>query len=82
MSVPGTVLLPLREANRRRSLADPEVYKNKFLEDWADMTKIRKPIIAAVSGYAVRPPPAYILFPPLRALTGTPRSSAAGASSR
>lgn len=30
-----------------------DVYKNKFLEDWAAMTKIRKPIIAAVSGYAV-----------------------------
>jgi len=30
-----------------------DVYKNRFLEDWADMTKIRKPIIAAVSGYAL-----------------------------
>lgn len=30
-----------------------EVYKNRFLEDWAEMTRIRKPIIAAVSGYAV-----------------------------
>lgn len=30
-----------------------EVYQNRFLEDWADMTKIRKPIIAAVSGYAL-----------------------------
>lgn len=32
-----------------------DVYKNKFLEDWADITRINKPIIAAVSGYAVRP---------------------------
>jgi hypothetical protein len=31
-----------------------DAYKNRFLEDWADMTKVRKPIIAAVSGYAVR----------------------------
>ncbi|KXN90140.1 Enoyl-CoA hydratase, mitochondrial [Leucoagaricus sp. SymC.cos] len=30
-----------------------DVYKNRFLEDWADMTKIGKPIIAAVSGYAL-----------------------------
>lgn len=29
------------------------MYKNRFLEDWADVTRIRKPIIAAVSGYAV-----------------------------
>jgi len=30
-----------------------DVYKNRFLEDWGLMTKIRKPIIAAVSGYAL-----------------------------
>ncbi|RDB25245.1 Enoyl-CoA hydratase, mitochondrial [Hypsizygus marmoreus] len=30
-----------------------DVYKNRFLEDWADMTRIRKPIIAAVSGFAL-----------------------------
>ncbi|GLB37306.1 putative enoyl-CoA hydratase isomerase family protein [Lyophyllum shimeji] len=30
-----------------------DAYKNRFLEDWADMTRIRKPIIAAVSGYAL-----------------------------
>lgn len=36
--------------------SDPEVYKNRFLENWSDLTKIRKPIIAAVSGYAVSPP--------------------------
>ncbi|KAG6829455.1 hypothetical protein H0H92_004515 [Tricholoma furcatifolium] len=30
-----------------------DAYKNRFLEDWAEMTRIRKPIIAAVSGYAL-----------------------------
>jgi len=30
-----------------------DVYKNKFLENWAEMTQINKPIIAAVSGYAL-----------------------------
>jgi len=30
-----------------------DVYKNKFLESWGNMTKMRKPIIAAVSGYAL-----------------------------
>lgn len=33
---------------------DADVYKNNFLENWADIPKTRKPIIAAVSGYAVR----------------------------
>lgn len=31
-----------------------DVYKNKFLENWTAITNLRKPIIAAVSGYAVR----------------------------
>lgn len=30
-----------------------EVYKNRFLEDWGQLTALRKPIIAAVSGYAL-----------------------------
>ncbi|KAJ7647573.1 enoyl-CoA hydratase [Roridomyces roridus] len=30
-----------------------EVYKTRFLEDWTQLTKTRKPIIAAVSGYAL-----------------------------
>ena len=30
-----------------------EVFKGKFLESWSLLTTIRKPIIAAVSGYAV-----------------------------
>jgi enoyl-CoA hydratase/carnithine racemase len=30
-----------------------DVYQNGFLESWQDIAKIRKPIIAAVSGYAV-----------------------------
>ncbi len=30
-----------------------DVYQNRFLENWQEITRIRKPIIAAVSGYAV-----------------------------
>jgi enoyl-CoA hydratase/carnithine racemase len=30
-----------------------EVYKEDFLSHWTQMTKFRKPIVAAVSGYAV-----------------------------
>ncbi|KZT63154.1 ClpP/crotonase [Daedalea quercina L-15889] len=30
-----------------------DVFKNKFLESWSLLTQIRKPIIAAVSGYAL-----------------------------
>ncbi|KZP08438.1 enoyl-CoA hydratase [Athelia psychrophila] len=30
-----------------------EVYKTNFLENWADITNIKKPIIAAVSGFAL-----------------------------
>ena len=35
------------------SVAD--VFKGKFLESWSLLSTIRKPIIAAVSGYAVSP---------------------------
>ena len=31
-----------------------DAYKNRFLENWGTLTSLRKPIIAAVSGYAVR----------------------------
>jgi len=31
----------------------PEVYQGRFLEDWGKLTSLRKPIIAAVSGYAL-----------------------------
>lgn len=34
--------------------SDSEVYKKRFLENWGDMTSLKKPVIAAVSGYAVR----------------------------
>jgi len=34
-------------------MIDSDVYKNKFLENWTLMSTIRKPVIAAVSGYAV-----------------------------
>jgi len=34
-----------------KSFAD--VYQNRFLENWQEITMIRKPIIAAVSGYAL-----------------------------
>ncbi|TFY52022.1 hypothetical protein EVJ58_g10244 [Rhodofomes roseus] len=37
----------------RRAIADSDVFKNKFLESWSLITQIRKPIIAAVSGYAL-----------------------------
>ncbi|CAK5281406.1 unnamed protein product [Mycena citricolor] len=30
-----------------------DVFKNRFLEDWGLMSKTRKPVIAAVSGYAL-----------------------------
>ncbi|KAI0080474.1 enoyl-CoA hydratase [Panus rudis PR-1116 ss-1] len=30
-----------------------EVYQNKFLENWGQISSLRKPIIAAVSGYAL-----------------------------
>jgi len=36
-----------------KDLEFSHVFKNRFLEDWAEMTRIRKPIIAAVSGYAL-----------------------------
>lgn len=32
-----------------------EVYKGDFLAHWTELSSFRKPIIAAVSGYAVRP---------------------------
>jgi hypothetical protein len=34
-----------------RPVAD--VYQNRFLENWQEISTIRKPIIAAVSGFAV-----------------------------
>jgi len=37
-----------------------EVYKSNFLGSWAKVTTLRKPIVGAVSGYAVSP------LPPLR----------------
>ena len=40
---------------------DQDVYRNQFIANWGDVSKIRKPIIAAVSGYAVR----VLLRPPL-----------------
>ncbi|KIK68914.1 hypothetical protein GYMLUDRAFT_34922 [Collybiopsis luxurians FD-317 M1] len=30
-----------------------DVYKNKFLENWGDLANLKKPVIAAVSGYAL-----------------------------
>jgi len=32
-----------------------EVVKENFIASWQDLTKISKPIIAAVNGYAVSP---------------------------
>jgi len=39
------------------SVLDADVYTSNFLENWGTISKARKPIIAAVSGYAVRPRP-------------------------
>ena len=39
------------------ALVVAEVYTNQFLASWQDIASIRKPIIAAVSGYAVRRSP-------------------------
>ncbi|VDM42166.1 unnamed protein product [Toxocara canis] len=36
---------------RNKEFAD--VYKNRFLESWAELSRIRKPIIAAVNGFAL-----------------------------
>lgn len=33
-----------------------EVYKGDFLAHWTELSQFRKPIVAAVSGYAVRLP--------------------------
>ncbi|KAF9070868.1 ClpP/crotonase [Rhodocollybia butyracea] len=30
-----------------------DVYKNKFLENWGELARLKKPVIAAVSGYAL-----------------------------
>ena len=32
-----------------------EVVQERFISSWQDLTKIQKPIIAAVNGYAVLP---------------------------
>jgi len=32
-----------------------EVVSEKFIASWQDLTKLQKPIIAAVNGYAVTP---------------------------
>ena len=58
--------------------ADADVYSNKFIENWGELTRLRKPVIAAVSGYAVR---VNLLLLGLH-LRSRQRSSAAGASSR
>ena len=61
------------------------MYQNGFLENWQDIARVRKPIIAAVSGYAVSgftflPPPFFALVytvpsrlrPPTQSLTACP----------
>lgn len=30
-----------------------DVYGKDFIENWSDLTRVKKPIIAAVNGYAV-----------------------------
>ena len=44
---------PFVQSHPMRHSTDSDVYKNKFLENWTLMSTVRKPIIAAVSGYAV-----------------------------
>lgn len=39
-------------SNLQRTVSD--AYKNNFLESWGEISRLRKPVIAAVSGYAVR----------------------------
>jgi hypothetical protein len=46
------------------SYADTDVYRNQFLASWETVTKCRKPIIAAVSGYAVSFPSKLRCGPP------------------
>jgi enoyl-CoA hydratase/carnithine racemase len=51
---PPTYLRTFRgESQGVRYPIDSDVYRNKFLENWTLMSAIRKPVIAAVSGYAV-----------------------------
>lgn len=45
---------------RSHPAPDVDVYRNQFLRDWGKIQTLSKPIIAAVSGYAVRSPPFYI----------------------
>lgn len=39
-----------------------DTYKNNFLGHWAEMIEIKKPIIAAVNGYAVSLCPFFFAF--------------------
>ena len=41
---------------RSHPAQDVDVYRNQFLRDWGKISTLSKPIIAAVSGYAVRSP--------------------------
>ena len=41
---------------------DNEVYKTKFLSSWGQISSLKKPVIAAVSGYAVREYPLLAQF--------------------
>jgi enoyl-CoA hydratase len=45
-----------------KDLEFSQVYQEDFLGHWTQMTSFRKPIIAAVSGYAVRPLPLLLYF--------------------
>ena len=55
---------------------DNEVYKTKFLASWGQISSLKKPVIAAVSGYAVRGSPLVSQF-----TTEQTTSSVAAASS-
>jgi len=51
MTVPRCIAGADIKEMKDNSFAD--VYQNRFLETWQEITRIRKPIIAAVSGYAL-----------------------------
>jgi enoyl-CoA hydratase len=44
-----------RTNDRMKDKTYHEVVRERFIASWQDMTRLQKPIIAAVNGYAVTP---------------------------